>query len=37
MDVREVSAEDVELKYVSTAGIRERGSSGRLWPVLNAG
>jgi hypothetical protein len=33
MDVREVSAEDVELEYVSAAGIRERGSLGRLWPV----
>lgn len=33
MDVREVSAEDIELEYVSTAGIRERGSLGRLWPV----
>ncbi|MEU7432935.1 TnsA-like heteromeric transposase endonuclease subunit [Streptomyces sioyaensis] len=33
MDVREVSAEDIGLEYVSTAGVRERGSLGRLWPV----
>ncbi|MEU6142987.1 TnsA-like heteromeric transposase endonuclease subunit [Streptomyces sp. NPDC047081] len=33
MDVREVSAEDVELEYVSAAGVRERGSLGRLWSV----
>ncbi|MFJ8598609.1 TnsA-like heteromeric transposase endonuclease subunit [Streptomyces shenzhenensis] len=33
MNVREVSAEDVELEYVSAAGIRERGSLGRLWSV----
>ncbi|MEU8971882.1 TnsA-like heteromeric transposase endonuclease subunit [Streptomyces monashensis] len=33
MDVREVSAEDIELEYVSTAGVRERGSLSRLWPV----
>ncbi|MFE7836355.1 TnsA-like heteromeric transposase endonuclease subunit [Streptomyces sp. NPDC057474] len=33
MDVREVSAEDVELEYVSATGVRERGSLGRLWPV----
>ena len=33
MDVREVSADDVELEDVSAAGIRERGSLGRLWPV----
>lgn len=33
MDVCEVSAEDIELEYVSTAGIRERGSLGHLWPV----
>jgi hypothetical protein len=30
MRVREVSAEDVELEYVSAAGIRERGALGRL-------
>ncbi|MEU1293316.1 TnsA-like heteromeric transposase endonuclease subunit [Streptomyces sp. NPDC005840] len=33
MDANEVSAEDVELEYVSAAGVRERGSLGRLWPV----
>ncbi|MEI5008155.1 TnsA-like heteromeric transposase endonuclease subunit [Streptomyces sp. PmtA] len=33
MNVREVSAEDVELEYVSAAGIRERGTLGRLRPV----
>ncbi|MFE9783111.1 TnsA-like heteromeric transposase endonuclease subunit [Streptomyces sp. NPDC005775] len=33
MDVHEVSAEDVELEYVSAAGVRQRGSLGRLWPV----
>jgi hypothetical protein len=33
MDAREVSAEDVELEYVSAAGVRERGPLGRLWPV----
>ncbi|MEU2909769.1 TnsA-like heteromeric transposase endonuclease subunit [Streptomyces massasporeus] len=33
MDVREVSAEDVELEYVPAAGVRERGSLGRLWSV----
>ncbi|MFE7614301.1 TnsA-like heteromeric transposase endonuclease subunit [Streptomyces sp. NPDC057496] len=33
MDVREVSAEGVELEYVSATGVRERGSLGRLWPV----
>lgn len=33
MGVREVSAEDVEMEYVSAAGIRERGSLGRLWSV----
>ncbi|MFF9185439.1 TnsA-like heteromeric transposase endonuclease subunit [Streptomyces misionensis] len=33
MDVREVSADDVELEYVSTAGVRERGPLSRLWPV----
>ncbi|MFF6786473.1 TnsA-like heteromeric transposase endonuclease subunit [Streptomyces sp. NPDC012510] len=33
MDVHEVSAENVDLEYVSAAGIRERGSLGRLWPV----
>nr|WP_323178118.1 TnsA-like heteromeric transposase endonuclease subunit [Streptomyces sp. NBC_00847] len=29
----ELSAEDVELEYVSAAGVRERGSLGRLWSV----
>ncbi|MET9832856.1 hypothetical protein ABZ078_26975 [Streptomyces sp. NPDC006385] len=33
MVVREVSAEDVELEYVSAVGIRERGALGHLWPV----
>ncbi|MFE7464211.1 TnsA-like heteromeric transposase endonuclease subunit [Streptomyces sp. NPDC057499] len=31
--MREVSADDVELEYVSAAGIRERESLGSLWPV----
>lgn len=33
VDVREVSAEDVELECVGAAGIRERGSLGRLCSV----
>ena len=33
MDADEVSAEDIELEYVSTAGVRERGPLSRLWPV----
>lgn len=33
MNMREVSADDVELEYVSAAGIRERESLGSLWPV----
>lgn len=33
MDVREVSAEDVEVQYVSAADIREGGALGRLRPV----
>ncbi|WP_274914090.1 TnsA-like heteromeric transposase endonuclease subunit [Streptomyces sp. WZ-12] len=33
MDTSVLSAEDVELEYVSAAGFRERGSLGRLWPV----
>lgn len=33
MDAREVSAEDVELEYVSAAGVRERGPLACLWPV----
>lgn len=33
MDAHEVSAEDVELEYVSTAGVREGGPLSRLWPV----
>ncbi|MGQ4398835.1 TnsA-like heteromeric transposase endonuclease subunit [Streptomyces hayashii] len=33
MDACEVSAEDVELEYVSAGGVRERGPLGRLWSV----
>ncbi|MEW2275708.1 TnsA-like heteromeric transposase endonuclease subunit [Streptomyces griseofuscus] len=33
MDADAVPVEDIELEYVSTAGVRERGSLGRLWPV----
>ncbi|MFF5361166.1 TnsA-like heteromeric transposase endonuclease subunit [Streptomyces scabiei] len=33
MDADAGSAEDIELEYVSTAGVRERGSLARLWPV----
>jgi hypothetical protein len=33
MDVNEVSAEDVELEYVSAVGVRERGLLGCLWSV----
>ncbi|MCX4906695.1 TnsA-like heteromeric transposase endonuclease subunit [Streptomyces sp. NBC_00878] len=33
MDAREVSAEDVELEYVSASGARERGPLCHLWPV----
>ncbi|MFF4410049.1 TnsA-like heteromeric transposase endonuclease subunit [Streptomyces sp. NPDC001667] len=33
MDACGVAAEDVELEYVSAAGIRERGPLTRLWPV----
>ncbi|MFI9762477.1 TnsA-like heteromeric transposase endonuclease subunit [Streptomyces sp. NPDC051963] len=33
MDACEVSAEDVELEYVSASGARERGPLCRLWPV----
>ncbi|MFF1697644.1 hypothetical protein ACFVXC_29190 [Streptomyces sp. NPDC058257] len=33
MDADEVSAEDIELEYVSTARVRERGPVSRLWPV----
>jgi len=33
MDTGVLSAEDVELEYVSAAGIRERGPLDRLWPV----
>ncbi|MEU2131069.1 TnsA-like heteromeric transposase endonuclease subunit [Streptomyces sp. NPDC018352] len=33
MDTGVLSVEDVELEYVSAAGVRERGSLGQLWPV----
>jgi hypothetical protein len=33
VNVNEASAEDVELEYVSAAGLRERGSLGLLWSV----
>ncbi|MGW7219052.1 TnsA-like heteromeric transposase endonuclease subunit [Streptomyces sp. NPDC054826] len=33
MGVHEVSAEEIELEYVSGASIRERGLLGRLWSV----
>ncbi|MGW9031743.1 TnsA-like heteromeric transposase endonuclease subunit [Streptomyces sp. NPDC055722] len=33
MDADEVSAEHIELEYVSTAEVRERGPLSRLWPV----
>lgn len=33
MNVNGVSAEDVELEYVSAVGVRERGSLGHLWSV----
>lgn len=33
MDACEVSAEDIELEYVSAGGVRERGPLGCLWSV----
>jgi hypothetical protein len=33
MDTSVLSVEDVELEYVSAAGVRERGSLSQLWPV----
>ncbi|MDQ0934384.1 hypothetical protein QFZ49_004324 [Streptomyces turgidiscabies] len=33
MDANGVSAEDIDLEYVSAAGVRERGSLECLWSV----